>query len=66
MVIDEIFSVPDASSVVPPRPSSVEGCYVRFEKIEVTHAAIQLVLATIGNFLRVKLLYASHFLSMTQ
>ena len=38
--------------VGPPRPSAVEGCYVRFEKIEVTHAVIQLVLAVLGNYNR--------------
>ena len=43
------LSIPELNPVGPPRPSAVEGCYVRFEKIEVTHAVIQLVLAVLGN-----------------
>jgi len=43
--------VVDENDVSPFRPSEVEGCYVRYEKIEVTHASIQLVLSVLGEIL---------------
>jgi hypothetical protein len=39
----------EASASLPPRPSTVEDCSVRYEQIEVTHAAIQLVISTLGT-----------------
>ena len=41
--------IDEASAALPPRPSTVEDCSVRYEKIEVTHAAIQLVISTLGR-----------------
>jgi len=50
-------SASEETAAYPPRPSHVEGCFVRYEKIEMTHAAIQLVISTLGVVMSVFIIH---------
>jgi len=48
----------DFNPLHPMRPSYVEGCYMSYEDVEVTHAAIQLVISVVGLVMAA---YMSHY-----